>query len=88
MISSGDKKEPQDISSPLFNFNFPRPPPVTSTPITSVPEQPPGENSDYDIPRPLHSTNMGEILIDQILYNFYLNFIIYNLLGMIKHLKG
>ena len=71
MNYSGDKKGPQEVSSPLINFNFPRPPPVTSTPNTSAPEQPPGENPDYDIPRPLHSTNMGETITKQKFSNFY-----------------
>ena len=58
VIMSGDKKGTQEVSSPLSNFDFPKPPPVTSTPLNSTEQPKSDENIDYDIPKPLYSNKM------------------------------
>ena len=58
----GDEEKAKEISSPLFNFNFPKPPPpLTSTPIISSTAEPISiRDLDYDIPRSLHKSNLGK----------------------------
>ena len=56
----GDEEKGKDISSPLFNFNFPKPPPLASTPKVSAIEPIATRTSDYDIPRSLHNPKLGK----------------------------